>query len=321
MKKHPLSRYQGDGKPLTGKPPRPHPYLAEPKLAKAVNMAIVLGRPLLIKGPPGCGKTRLADSIAHELRLAEPLCWYVKSTSRARDGLYTIDMVRRLCDAQLSQGRSPGTGAADARLLAPYLRFGPLGHAIRGQQERVLLIDEIDKADLDFPNDLLRELDELKFTIDELDPAEAAQSGARLTRDYSAADGVRPIIIITSNDEKELPEPFLRRCLFYYIPFPEPATLLEIVKVNLGDLKLTDHLVARATERFSEIRQRPPAWRKLPGTTELIDWLRILHHWGISPERLKPVAKVADLPEWEVLFKHQQDVERARHETLAAAKP
>jgi MoxR-like ATPase len=320
-------RYVGNGKPNTGDPPLPHPYLADDRLAKAVNMAIVLGRPLLIKGPPGCGKTRLADSIAHELQLGEPHRWYVKSTSRARDGLYTIDMVRRLYDAQLQTPKERDR-ATDARRLAPYLRFGPLGEAIRAKNECVVLIDEIDKADLDFPNDLLRELDEMKFTIEELDPAEAKASKGAIARDYAASPGARPVIVITSNDEKELPEAFLRRCLFHYISFPSPTELRKIVELNTRDLDVEkvllgrfNLLVERAAERFRDVRDRGQKWRKSPGPSELIDWVRILHHWGVHPEKLQPVEKITDLPDWRVLFKHQQDHDQAERAPVLAKPP
>src|SRR6185437_11661636 len=174
-------------------------------------MAIYLGRPLLVKGPAGCGKTKLAESIAYELGHLHVHKWHVKSTSRARDGLYTIDMVRRLQDAQLKKD--------EAQHLTPYLRFGPLGDALRSGRESVVLIDEIDKADIDFPNDLLRELEAKEFTVEELDeqdltPAER-QAGYRRT--YT---GAKPVIVITSNDEKDLPDAFLRRCLFHWIEFP-----------------------------------------------------------------------------------------------------
>ena len=188
-------------------------YIPGQGLVDAVNMTLVLRRPLLVKGPPGCGKTRLAKAIADQLDL--PLHnWYVKSTSRAQDGLYSIDVVRRLQDAHL--------GKEKAQSLIPYLRFGALGHAIRSGQECVVLIDEIDKADIDFPNDLLRELDLMEFTIEELDPASLTEEEKALghRREYKAA--VPPVVIVTSNDEKELPDAFLRRCLFYYIDFPGP---------------------------------------------------------------------------------------------------
>lgn len=290
-----LKRFKGDGKK--------YPYRADRKLAQAVNMAIALGRPLLVKGPPGCGKTQLANAIAGELKL--PIYkWYVKSTSRARDGLYIIDMVRRLADARLDPER--------AQRLTNYIDFGPLGKALSGG-ESVVLIDEIDKADIDFPNDLLRELEEKTFTIEEL-------KGQTLAEDERAA-GWRetyeakkpPIVVITSNDEKELPDAFLRRCLFYYIEFPGREQLEQIVILNTPGLDLNERLAASAIDRLNEIRGLDAeGFRKAPATSELLDWVKVLHHWGVRPERLEAGRKLTELPYWEVLFKHQQDLQQVQ---------
>jgi MoxR-like ATPase len=291
-----LTRYKGTGKK--------YPYRADPELAQVVNMAIALGRPLLVKGPPGCGKTQLAYSIAGELGI--PLYkWYVKSTSRARDGLYTIDMVRRLSDAQLKDEK--------AQRLTNYIEFGPLGTALREDQEAVVLIDEIDKADIDFPNDLLRELDEKTFAIEELKghnlSEEELSKGWKNT--YEAKNA--PIVIITSNDEKELPDAFLRRCLFHYIEFPKSPQLARIVGLNTRDIELEDDLVKHAIDRLNKIRAlEGEGFRKAPATSELIDWVKILHHWGVQPERLESAKKLTDLPYWTVLFKHQQDVQQVQ---------
>ncbi|MEM9088956.1 MAG: MoxR family ATPase, partial [Cyanobacteria bacterium P01_F01_bin.53] len=181
------------------------PYLPSEALVESVNLAIFLQRPLLIKGEPGCGKTRLAQAVAYELGL--PLeTWYVKSTSRAQDGLYVYDTVARLRDAQLSSS----LGIDDltrVKTAGAYIRWGPLGRAFQNKQKTVVLIDEIDKADIDFPNDLLLEIDELRFTVEE------TESEVRAS--------IPPIVLITSNDEKDLPDAFLRRCLFHYLEFPE----------------------------------------------------------------------------------------------------
>lgn len=283
-------------------------YIADPSLSHAVNMAISLQRPLLVKGPPGCGKTRLAASVARELEV--PLFeWYVKSTSKARDGLYVIDVVRRLQDVQLQTLR--------AQRLINYISFGPLGKALSSGRECVLLIDEIDKADIDFPNDLLRELDEKKFTIEELDQNELEQAdieqGWRKT--YDAA-GVSPIIIVTSNDERELPEAFLRRCLFHYIDFPANDVLEAIVRVNTHDLNLNSQLVQNAIRQLSRLRELS-GLRKLPATSELIDWVRILHMWNIDFSQLEGDIPVHDLPFWKVMFKHQQDWQRVERSSAS----
>ncbi|HEY0174689.1 MAG TPA: MoxR family ATPase [Pyrinomonadaceae bacterium] len=290
-----LRRYKGDGKK--------YPYRADRKLAQVVNMSMALGRPLLVKGPPGCGKTQLAHAIAGELGL--PFYkWYVKSTSRARDGLYSIDMVRRLADAQLDPVR--------AQSLTNYIDFGPLGKALKGGAESVVLIDEIDKADIDFPNDLLRELEEKTFTIEELK--------GQLTKEEEAEgwsvtykSETPPVVVITSNDEKELPDAFLRRCLFYYIEFPDSEQLAEIVRLNTRELELEERLAALAIGRLNEIRGLDAdAFRKAPATSELLDWVKILHHWKVRPERLASGRKLTELPYWEVLFKHQQDVQQVQ---------
>ena len=296
-----IDRYNPDSHPVD-QSERRYPYIPDQKLKQFVNMAIALRRPLLIKGPPGCGKTRLAMSIAAELGL-QLHEWYIKSTSRARDGLYTIDMVRRLHDAQVR--------TAKPKNLIPYIRFGPLGEAIRSNAETVVLIDEIDKADMDFPNDLLRELDEKKFTIEELDEKDINDADRRAGWQKTYESKKHPIVIVTSNDEKELSDAFLRRCLFYNISFPEKDELIRIVQVNTPDLKVEDRLIELAVERLREIRQvKGEDFRKSPATSELIDWVRILHLWGVKVGELDPQRGFTELPYWEVLFKHPQDIKQ-----------
>jgi len=296
-----IDRYNPDDLPV-GQSKRRYPYIPDAKLKQFVNMAITLRRPLLIKGPPGCGKTRLAMSIAAELKLKLHE-WYIKSTSRARDGLYTIDMVRRLHDAQLRTSKPKN--------LIPYIRFGPLGEAIRSNVETVVLIDEIDKADMDFPNDLLRELDEKKFTLEELDEKDISEVDRRHGWKKTYESKKHPIVIVTSNDEKELSDAFLRRCLFYNISFPEKDELTRIVQVNTLDIKVDDRLIELAVDRLREIRKvKGEDFRKSPATSELIDWVRILHLWGVNVNQLDPARSFTDLPYWEVLFKHPQDIKQ-----------
>jgi MoxR-like ATPase len=267
-----------------------YPYLPSEELVSVVNLTIFLKkRPLLIKGDPGSGKTRLAQAVAYELGLSyEP--WYIKSTSRARDGLYTYDAVRRLHDAQLA-GRAKGDGSK-VDDPANYISLGPLGRAFKNEGRTVVLIDEIDKADIDFPNDLLLELDEQRFFIEETGEEIKAHEP--------------PIVFITSNDEKELPDAFLRRCLFIYIEFPSPSQLAAIVNAHFPGSPPA--LVNGAVDRFLELRaqmeqEKGKAGKKV-STSELLDWFAVLcrHPQDETLAQLK-----GQLPFPEVLLKSWED--------------
>ena len=253
-------------------------YVVTPELMHAVNVSIALGKPLLVKGEPGTGKTMLAESIASSLG-KELLVWSVKSTTKAREGLYVYDTVQRLYDSQFNEGN-----VAD---IGKYIRLGKLGEAFTADEQPVLLIDEIDKADLEFPNDLLWELDRMEFYIHETKETIRAKN--------------RPIVIITSNAEKELPDPFLRRCVFHYIAFPDREQMKSIIDVHFEDLEAG--LLERAMEAFYEIRDVRDIQKK-PSTSELIDWIRALQISGV------PAEKIAEyLPFAGVLLKKNQDID------------
>jgi MoxR-like ATPase len=258
-------------------------YIATPDLEMAVNASVTLGRPLLIKGEPGTGKTQLALEVARSL--GRPIFeWHVKSTSKAQQGLYEYDAVSRLRDSQLGEAR-----VADIR---SYIVRGKLWEAFESSEQPVLLIDEIDKADIEFPNDLLRELDRMEFYVYE-------------TRELVKARH-RPAIIITSNNEKELPDAFLRRCFFHYIRFPDADTMQKIVEVHHPGLKR--ELLAEALGAFYRVRETP-GLKKKPSTSELLDWIKLLLAEDIPPEALRSDDPKKSIPPlYGALLKNEQDV-------------
>lgn len=255
-------------------------YIASRALQDAVNVCIALERPLLLKGEPGTGKTMLARHIAEDLS-KDLIVWNVKSTTKAKEGLYTYDTVQRLNDARFGEG--------DVRDIRNYIRMGPLGRAFGAGERVVLLIDEIDKADVEFPNDLLQELDEMSFRVIETDEVVAARE--------------RPIVIITSNSEKELPDAFLRRCVFHYIDFPEAGEMADIISVHFPNLP--SEIMDGALEVFYGIREIR-GLRKRPSTSELLDWIRVLLASGLKPNK---GDKLSATPFMGSLIKMQEDAE------------
>jgi len=253
-------------------------YVISDALKNAVNVSIVLKRPLLVRGEPGTGKTLLSHSIS--VSLGKPLIrWHVKSTTKAAEGLYVYDTVQRLNDSRF--------GGKDVSNIKHYIKLGKLGQSFTAPEQVVLLIDEVDKADLEFPNDLLNELDEMSFYIPETDETISARH--------------RPIVIITSNNEKELPDAFLRRCIFHYIDFPDPALMEEIVKVHFPDIKGT--LLKEALETFYTLRKIDDL-RKKPSTSELIDWIQALMASGLDGK-----IKEGEIPFLGTLIKKENDID------------
>lgn len=257
-------------------------YVASEQLMASVNVAMALSKPLLVKGEPGTGKTMLAQAVANALG-KKLLIWNIKSTTKAQDGLYMYDTIQRLYDGQFGE-----EGVDD---ISRYIKLGKLGEAFESDEQVILLIDEIDKADLEFPNDLLWELDQMEFYIHETKKTIKAKH--------------RPIVIITSNAEKELPDAFLRRCIFHYIDFPDEALMSEIVKTHYPNVE--ENLLKNAMEVFYWIRSMRDI-RKKPSTSELIDWINALQIGGISADRLRQ-----ELPFLGVVVKKDEDLEAVRH--------
>ncbi len=271
MSVHPFQRFRGTPS-----------YLTDEALDAAVDCALALERPLLVKGEPGTGKTLLAEAIAQALGM-DLVRWAVKSTTRAQDGLYVYDTVQRLYDARF------GTG--DVKDIRAYIKIGPLGRAFAAPRRVVLLIDEVDKADIEFPNDLLDELDRMRFVI--------AETGDEIVA------GERPIVVITSNNEKELPDAFLRRCVFHFLDFPDTE------RVHHPDVD--DALVDQAVAAFYELRAAPRL-RKPPSTSELVDWIAVLMRSDVGRERLS-----RELPFLGILLKKEQDIDLVKRSRAGGA--
>jgi len=253
-------------------------YVASSELMRAVNIAMALEKPLLIKGEPGTGKTMLAQSVSNALG-KKLIIWNIKSTTKAQDGLYVYDVVQRLYDSQFG-----GDGVDD---IKKYVKLGKIGEAFNDDEQIILLIDEIDKADIEFPNDLLWELDKMEFYIPETGETVKAKK--------------RPIVIITSNAEKELPDAFLRRCIFHYIEFPNEELMSDIIKVHFPEIE--DNIIAQVTAAFYYIRSLKDIQKK-PSTSEIIDWIQALTISGIPVDRI-----TKEIPFAGVILKKNEDIE------------
>ena len=260
-------------------------YLADDELIEAVNVALCVGQPLLVTGEPGCGKTRLAWSVADELGLGEPLQFFTRSSSRAQNLLYTYDSMGHFRDIQINKTETK---------IDTYITYEALGQAIKEGRPRVVLVDEIDKAPRDFPNDLLTELDRMQFEVREF------PQHRRLIKSE-----VRPIMIITSNSERQLPLPFLRRCVFHHIAFPSEQKLKEIINQRLSSYHIDDNLISAAIDKFYQVRDIPKT-SKRPATGEALTWLVALHTRGVLAAELVN-ATLAKLPLWQALLKDRDD--------------
>lgn len=256
-------------------------YVAAEELMNSVNIAIALQKPLLVKGEPGTGKTMLAEAIAEAMDM-DLYIWSIKSTTKAQEGLYVYDTVQRLYDSQFGEG--------DVKDIAKYIKLGKLGEAFSSEKQCILLIDEIDKADLEFPNDLLWELDRMEFYIPETDETIKAKH--------------RPIVIITSNAEKELPDAFLRRCAFHFIAFPDKELMKEIVLAHYPDIE--DKLMGQVLDAFFYVREYFEL-KKKPSTSELLDWINALSLSGLPTDKLR-----SDLPLAGFLVKKDEDLETVK---------
>jgi MoxR-like ATPase len=285
-------RYRGDGVTPAGSSAEGRSekgrYLADPQLVAAVNTAIIVEQPLLVTGEPGTGKTALAWSVAGELGLGPVLNFHTRSDHQARDVLYEVDHLMRFYHAQIQDQR-----ASQPEL---YVKWNALGEAIRSGERRLVLIDEIDKAPRDFPNDLLNEIDQMEFRVPEL------------SMQFRAAH--RPVVIITSNSERQLPDPFLRRCVFHRIEFPAGDRLRQILAERLGHLNLPERLAAMAVKRFEEVRALPGLEKK-PATGELIAWVKVLKATGVEIRVLEE-RPISELPATAALVKTEQDARLLR---------